>query len=88
MLAEFKPRLGLGYKDDILTDKCRRNRVDRIILQNEASDRTVSDARFQSVYHYVLIGHANRTRVSCPSQNLPKPTGDMVWLQFDVFVHL
>lgn len=38
--------------------------------------------------HYILIGFANRTRVSCPSQNPPKPTGDMVWLQFDVFVHL
>ncbi|KAE9410746.1 ARM repeat-containing protein [Gymnopus androsaceus JB14] len=40
VLAEFKPRLGVGYKEEIITDMCRRNRVNRILRQNEASDRT------------------------------------------------
>ncbi|KAF9073805.1 armadillo-type protein [Rhodocollybia butyracea] len=38
-LDEFKLRLGVGYKEEIVTDKCRRNRIDRVQRQSKASDQ-------------------------------------------------
>ncbi|KAJ4476693.1 hypothetical protein J3R30DRAFT_3704168 [Lentinula aciculospora] len=40
VLADFKLRLGVGPEDEVITDKCRNNRVSRIRRQDEASDRT------------------------------------------------
>ncbi|KAF5384678.1 hypothetical protein D9757_006201 [Collybiopsis confluens] len=40
VLAEFKPRLGVGYKEGAVIDKCRQNRIHRIHHQDEALTRT------------------------------------------------
>ncbi|KAJ3917772.1 hypothetical protein F5877DRAFT_79643 [Lentinula edodes] len=40
VLTEFKACLGVKPEDELITDKCRSNRVNRIQRQDEAADRT------------------------------------------------
>lgn len=63
VLAEIKPRLGLGHNEEIVTDKCRKNRVNRILLQNEASDCTVRDTRFKPDPTCLILGFAKNESI-------------------------